>query len=427
MPTKPVATFTHATDANFTAGPAATFPTKLPVPFPAQGFVPGQGISAEQVNQLMNTLGDWITNWIALGSATGTLDAHLVETNAFGTSSISALVLGATANTINPLRIPTGNSGDPSLTSAFIGANDDGGKAIHAVGASNSTPAVLIEQSGNGRGLECSSDNGEGGRFTGGANLTGLVAVGGPLGGNGVTGQGLAGGYGVSGVAGPTGGGVIAIGVPTSTAPALSALGGLFPALQERGTFFMQPTPGDPNNPNAGDFWKTQGAAGAGRGRLRWVDADGAPNGGGIGTQTAWSTTNGLGFYYEETEGSQTTGALLLQVAETLEIDPANTSPGNPEGYYIVEWYAEISLAVGTALPTRAVVAAFDGPVEIARAEYDFAALGQFKIFSGFRRRSYSGALKSFTIRFATLSAGEDVTIRRARIVARGAFEDSSI
>lgn len=430
MPTKPTATFTHATNLNFTLGPAVGFPTKLPVPDVPNGFVPGTGVSAEQVNQQFNIIGDWLTNWLIFGSPLPTLDAHIVETDVDGFTAVAGATLGGTASpTPNFALEVSENAGTPFVSAVFT--NTAAGTPLVSLantGVGVGLGAVVGSNTGSGPGVVGVSTSGVGGDFSGGGTSPGVVATGGPTDGTGasVTGQGA--GSGLLAQAGPTGAGVTVFGDPASPKPAGEFFGNVFAGPQVRGTLYMRPTPPVPSGPLDGDFWKRSAfGPGAGRGGLEWWDGDGAPEGGAPGKQRAWSTTNGLGFQYVEVEPDQTTGNTVLQTAATLQVG-ANVSPGDPEGFWIVEWYAEIRLS-GPLVPltTRAVVAAYDGGVEIARAEYDFAALGQPKVFSGFRRRSYSGVVKTFEIKFASVTLGEDVIIRRARIVARGAFEDNSI
>ncbi len=138
MATKPTATFTHATNLNYSLGPAVGFPTKLPVPDIPNGFVPGTGVSAEQVNQLINITGQWITDWLALGSAASGLDAHLVETNALGAINTAAATFGGTAAALTPLVVGE-NSGAPGLTAQLQNSSVGGiVTRIEALGAGSS-------------------------------------------------------------------------------------------------------------------------------------------------------------------------------------------------------------------------------------------------------------------------------------------------
>lgn len=91
MATKPTVPFTWSTDANFSSGAASGNPTKVdPAGWPTnlQGFVPGVAIVAEFVNKLFNNLGLW-TGWLNSGSSTGAADAHIVETNGAGITTLT--------------------------------------------------------------------------------------------------------------------------------------------------------------------------------------------------------------------------------------------------------------------------------------------------------------------------------------------------
>jgi hypothetical protein len=94
MATKPTsADFTWAGDTNFSAGPASGQPTKVNPPgWPnsAQGFVPGSGVVAEFMNRVLNVLGQW-SGWLNSGSSAGAADAHIVETNSSGSTSLVGL------------------------------------------------------------------------------------------------------------------------------------------------------------------------------------------------------------------------------------------------------------------------------------------------------------------------------------------------
>lgn len=92
---KPVTAPTWATDATFSSGPAIGAPTKVPPagwPDVAQGLVPGEAAAAEFLNELFNALCDW-TTWLDGGSSAGAADAHLVETDASGETTLRALNL----------------------------------------------------------------------------------------------------------------------------------------------------------------------------------------------------------------------------------------------------------------------------------------------------------------------------------------------
>jgi hypothetical protein len=95
MATKPGASFSWATDANFSSGPASGNPTKVASPTPAQGSIPGQAVLAEYYNQLFNITGQWVSDWLVNGSPAGAEDAHLVETDSFGATKVAFLQVGS--------------------------------------------------------------------------------------------------------------------------------------------------------------------------------------------------------------------------------------------------------------------------------------------------------------------------------------------
>lgn len=90
MATKPIASFTWATDANYSSGPATGQPTKVAIPTPAQGLVPGDDLIPEYLNNLFNALSGW-TDWLLDGSSAGALDAHIVETDSGGDTAVNNL------------------------------------------------------------------------------------------------------------------------------------------------------------------------------------------------------------------------------------------------------------------------------------------------------------------------------------------------
>lgn len=93
MPTKPGTSLTFATDAAFSSGPASGLDTKEAPTSLAQGFTPGDGIGAEEVNYLFNLVGVWIDSWLRLGSSAADGDAHIVETDSSGFTNVRQLGL----------------------------------------------------------------------------------------------------------------------------------------------------------------------------------------------------------------------------------------------------------------------------------------------------------------------------------------------
>jgi len=99
MAIKPGGFFTHATNATFvTAGLAFGQPTKVPIPIPAEGFIPDQETIPEYLNHILNAVGEY-TVWLNAGSSAGAADAHLVETDANGDTTIQDLACVEIATT----------------------------------------------------------------------------------------------------------------------------------------------------------------------------------------------------------------------------------------------------------------------------------------------------------------------------------------
>lgn len=134
MATKPTAVFTFATDATFSSGPASGFATKIVPGSLAQGFVPGTGISAENVNYLMNIAGQWINDWLEDGSSLGAENAHLLETNSTGFVKIAAVEIQSTTTTRDSLVVknPVGSARNAIAATGAVGDTAPIIDAIHA-------------------------------------------------------------------------------------------------------------------------------------------------------------------------------------------------------------------------------------------------------------------------------------------------------
>ncbi len=421
MATKPSTIFTFATDAVFGSGPANTFATKIVPGSITQGFIPGTGVNAEWVNYLFNITGQWLTDWLDLGSFVATLDAHLIETDALGNARIAALELGNTASGDLALLVQE-NSG--ATGAAAILSNNGGGFAINA--SVNGPLAVMrATATGSGDGIEV-NHFGSGGGINAQAgpagSSAGIEAFGGGLGGSGgiFTGGG-AGGHGAVGVG--TGvnsaGGIFTAPGNSDEAPlqAFHSAGGPF----QRGTLHLNPS-GIPTGALDGDAWKDGGFSGFGRGRLQWWDDDGAPGGGGAGEQTAWSSENGLGFasFASLAVTNEAAGAFATKVSGSIGI---NISPGDPNGRYVVEYSCTVSLGAGSAATARALVEFLDSTGVVGSEELDFAALFQPKTASFLHVVNFV-AIEPLSIRFRRVGGGIDnVDCSNARIIARGAYE----
>ena len=191
MAVKPVSSYTFATDGVYSTGPFIGSNTKV-IPPGTEGFIPGTGIVAEWNNYLFNITGDWITNWLVLGSNAAGLDAHIVESDASGFTNIASGTFGGTA-AASPGLVVTENSG-ATANSATIG-NASGGLAL--IGSANGVyAAVRGLNTSTGAGLEGINvgGGGPGVLATGNGASPGLLATGGAT------------GHGVRATAGATGG-----------------------------------------------------------------------------------------------------------------------------------------------------------------------------------------------------------------------------
>lgn len=192
MPVKPSTTFTLATNANFTVGPFIGSATKVIPADIGNGMVPGTGIVAEWANYLWHWTGEWITDWVDLGSSAEGLDAHIMETDASGQNSTAGVALGGTAAAFRALTVNE-NAAASNSTADFDNAS--AGFAILA-SANGANAAVRGLNTGTGPGVE--------GRALG-TNNNGVEGYGQDLG-DGVAGFGDTTGDGVHGVSGSTAG-----------------------------------------------------------------------------------------------------------------------------------------------------------------------------------------------------------------------------
>jgi hypothetical protein len=119
MPTKPGSAFVHATDANFSSGPASGNPTKLPVPDTGQGYIPDTGIAAEHVNSVLNLIGIWLTDWVDQGTFDADEDAHIVETDGAGKIFVIQCEIGDAAKDATVLLANNASAGDTAICTNF--------------------------------------------------------------------------------------------------------------------------------------------------------------------------------------------------------------------------------------------------------------------------------------------------------------------
>lgn len=199
MPVKPTVTFTIATNANYAAGPFTGSATKVAPPT-ADGYVPGTIIDAEHHNFVGNAAGQWITNWVFLGTSAADEDAHLMETDSDGFNATARMVLGGTSASSFALSV-TENSNATGTAAEFT--NTGAGFAVNAAAASTlaavkgtctgSGPGVQgVNIGGGGVGVLGTGDGsaaGVSGVGDSGGTGTGVEGAGSPGGGDGVSGS----------------------------------------------------------------------------------------------------------------------------------------------------------------------------------------------------------------------------------------------
>ncbi len=156
MASKPGTSFTWATNANFSSGPAAGNPTKIFSPTPADGSIPGNAVLAEYYNYLFNATGQWISDWLVLGSSSGAEDAHIVETDSFGATGLAFLEVGSGVTSANrilqvfnigsasPLLVSkVGLATKPNIELGNLGGTNERGQMLFA---SQNTPTGSMDE-----------------------------------------------------------------------------------------------------------------------------------------------------------------------------------------------------------------------------------------------------------------------------------------
>lgn len=187
---KPVTSFTFATNTNYSVGPFNGSPTKVVPGDTANGFVPGDGIPAAWNNYLFAITGDWSV-WLLAGSYDPDEDAHLVETDSDGYASLAQLTVGGTAASLQAL-IVTQNTGAQSAAALVSNTGTGFGLAASAV---STLAAIRGTNTGTGAGVEglalgtnnvgvkgTGQGSASGGFFTGGATGPGVTCTGGASG-----------------------------------------------------------------------------------------------------------------------------------------------------------------------------------------------------------------------------------------------------
>lgn len=165
MPTKPATTFTLATNTNYSVGPFAGSACKVAPADVPNGLTPGQGVQSEALNYCLHWTGEWITDWLSLGSSAAGIDAHIVETDSTGEAKLSSARLGATAAAQRALYVDA-NSG--ALSTAVELVNTFGGYCLLAT-VTGASAAVRAVGSGSGAAVQAVS-LGSGSAVTGSAS-----------------------------------------------------------------------------------------------------------------------------------------------------------------------------------------------------------------------------------------------------------------
>ena len=394
MATKPITSYIHATDALFGAGPAFGFSTKLPVATPLQGFVPGIGIAAEQVNDLFNITGSWITAWLLLGSSLGAEDAHLVETDAVGLTLLAQLAVGPHTTAASPLTVVS-SGGLRAFTCTALG-----GSGVDAALFSGDFfgSAIIANGGSGGHGVEAfASGNGDAVRAS---------------------------------VFGGIGAAVRAIGDSGAVEPTVECdPGGVNPL---RGPFRLVNSNAPSGAVVDGEFHKSAGLIGFGRGDYAVFDADGAQGGGGGGFQKMWTTTHGQHFQDEGDSSAGPTNSAANTDVEVLTLNPGAITPTRPEtgSKTVAHWSCRLSQTAGAIGGDNIIVEVFDSVASAVIWSYRWepiVGLGTTNgiSVSGFKPITLGAGSVVLTLRFRLASGGgaETFTVDQARMYGLGNFE----
>ena len=410
MPTKPGFAFTWATSPLYLTGPDTGTPTRVvgtPIP---DGSIPGQDIFAQHINYMVGLSGDWLTDWVELGTFNPDEDAHIIETDADGQANIARVnIPGHTSGASLSVENSNGNFAQTILqTSALAGLR---------VTQQGAGPAIEALNLGTGPGLVATGGTGVGAS-------TGVEANGGSLG-----------GYGLEAVGQAAWAGVRAEGV---VAEAVIADGGTgAPAIVCNGVVSSPFRAGlhlRPQSPASsfadGDVLKTPGIASTSRGALTVYDNAGAPAAGNAvgagGVQTMWSSSEGIGYALAEAlaNNTDTIGSFVQALGYTLD----SSDPQTPPGDYILRWECEV-LANGTlggiqTVPIQVTVGA-GPPIVVATDHHYQSSIGAgYKTLSGFVPVTLGGGLVPISLDFRTTSAPLMVAnIRNVRFFLMGSFE----
>ncbi len=148
MPTKPTETVQlFAANATWSVGPKITQDTKsIDIgQLASEGNVPGKPnpTAANDMNRALHNMSK-TDIWTLEGTFAADLDAHIVETNGFGTSSIAAINVGNTVSTLKPLFVRSNNVAGPGATPNIdVVATDQVGMIIVSNHTLSALPASL--------------------------------------------------------------------------------------------------------------------------------------------------------------------------------------------------------------------------------------------------------------------------------------------
>lgn len=222
-----------ASDDLYTSGPDTGKPTKYTIPdgVAAQGHRGGKNdpTAAQPYNDFLHKVAR-LCRWVFAGSSSGAADAHVVETNSIGSSSLQHIVV-----------LGDGAPTQPAV-SVFQPVNAHG---VRVTGnAASNDAAVKVTHAGTGIAVEVDTNNGQpGGKFTGTTGLlatgvgsgAGLVAVSGPSATAAV--EAVAAGTNTSGInAGGTGTAPAVIGTAGGTGPGGKFVAGTGPGVRGEST-----------------------------------------------------------------------------------------------------------------------------------------------------------------------------------------------
>ena len=225
--------------ANFPAGadPWSGMATKVVAPTAAGvGFTPETGIVSEYANFEFNITTTW-SRWASFGSFLPGLDAHIIETDSAGATSIASMQVGGTAAGAIAFRAAE-NSG--AAGTVILAINSTGGDSIVCQSSGGAGTAMDATNTGTGPAVDATN--------TGGGDA--IIATGSGVGaGVRATTTGL--GVGIVGTSNTGGTGISAVGNSTGIALAVSGLaGGDSLVTSAFGTGYAARIIGDATSPN---------------------------------------------------------------------------------------------------------------------------------------------------------------------------------